>query len=148
MNVSSLCITYCFHKPLWLRARCSRWWGWKPELRGGGSDSSPQGCVVPKGGGKPGGGRGGMRSLPNGRGGGDLWWLNDGSKCGGDIGGGGDPAFSYLLPEVSWGCKGGGIGGGDDNLPPRGGGRWLISYGGRPEVVGGKGGRYGGKQCR
>lgn len=150
MRVAAL--SYRFHKPLWLRARCSRW-GWKPELRGCGSDSSPHECVAPRGGGniEPGGGKGGIWSPPNGGSGGDLWRSNGGSKCGGDIGGGGEPVFSYLPPETGGRCNAGGgnIGGGDDNLPPRGGGRWLISYGGRPEATaGGKGGRYGGKQCR
>lgn len=129
------------HKPLWFRIRSRAWW--KPELRGGGSVSSPHTCGVPRGGGniEPGGGGGGWISLANG-GGGDLW-LKGGSKCG-DIGGG-EPVLSYLLG--AGGCRD--IGGGEDNRPPSGGGRWPTSYGGTPDEFGNGGGKYGGNnECK
>lgn len=123
---------HLIHKPLWFRTR-SRCVGWKPELRGGGSDSSPHECDVPRGSGNIEAGGGG---------GGDLW-SKGGSMCG-DIGGG-EPALSYLL-EVG-GCKG--IGGGEDKRPPNGGGRWLTSYGGTPDAFGNGGGKYGGNsECK
>lgn len=108
-----------------MRVRCSRWCGWKPELRGACSISSPHECDVPRGGSniEPGGGGGGggwIWSLAKG-GGCDLWLK--GSNKGGDIKGGGESALSYL-PD-GWGCNG--KGGGEDNRPPKGGGRCPTS---------------------